>query len=156
MALATLRETWFRRIEKLHQAPTEGAGLECASRCTARCCPQAIASRELDYAVGHVAILLPFEMEYILSKINASSAQLQQAPLELAPGITIDVGFTTSATPCPFLADDYRCGIRDIRPLDCRSFPLIPVFSQDGGITFRLEDECLVAHEIGRRRAPID
>jgi len=141
--ITTLRTTWFQRIEYLHQASTENAGLECATRCTtARCCPQAIARKDPTYAVGHVAIMLPFEMEYILPQTNITLRQLQQAPLELAPGIDIIIGFTTSSTPCPFLTADYKCGIHNIRPLDCRSFPLIPVFNLDGTMTFRVDTEC--------------
>jgi len=55
-------------------------GLGCATRCTARCCPQAAAVKDSAYAVGHVAIMLPFEMEYILSKTNVTYAQFQHAP----------------------------------------------------------------------------
>ena len=140
--ITALQATWFQRIEHLHEAANGSAGLECASQCTARCCPQSIARRDPAYAVGHVAIMLPFEMEYILSRTDVAPTQLQHAPLELAPGITIDIGFVTRSTPCPFLTTNYQCGIHDIRPLDCRSFPLIPVFSSNGTMTFRLDAEC--------------
>ncbi len=141
--ITALRAAWFTRIEQLHQTTTENAGLECAARCaTARCCPQAIAMKDPAYAVGHVAIMLPFEMEYILPKTNVTPAQLRHASFELTSGISIDIGFVTSATPCPFLTTDYKCGIHNIRPLDCRSFPFIPVFNLDDTITFRVDTEC--------------
>jgi Fe-S-cluster containining protein len=140
--ISTFRTAWFERLEYLHQITTENSGLECASRCTARCCPQSVASIDPADAVGHVAIMLPFEMEYLISKTNATSSQFQSEPLEIASGITIDIGFITNATPCPFLTADHKCGIHSIRPLDCRSFPLIPVFNLDGTISFRVDAEC--------------
>jgi len=146
-AFIRLHTIWLQRIESLHQATTKKrAKLECAPLCTARCCPQARALKDPDYAVGHVAIMLPFEMEYILSKTDIAQEQLQRASLELAPGISIDIGFVTSATPCPFLTDNYQCGIHDIRPLDCRSFPLIPVFNSDETVSFRVDRDCPSAH----------
>ena len=68
--ISTFRTTWFERLEYLHQITTENSGLECASRCTARCCPQSVASIDPADAVGHVAIMLPFEMEYLISKMK--------------------------------------------------------------------------------------
>lgn len=140
--ISTLQDGWFKRISHLHQIITEDAEMECATRCTARCCPQAIAIKDPDYAVGHVAIMLPFEMEFILSKTNFSLEQLQQTSIELSPGINIDIGYTTNKKPCPFLSAEYECSVHAIRPLDCRSFPLIPIFDIDGTIAFHIDTDC--------------
>jgi len=137
-----LREVWFRRIETVHQAAAGDSGLECASLCTGRCCPQAMASRDPDYQVGHVAIMLPFEFEYLVARTGVASPAFQRAPLELTEDVSIDVGFITTDSRCPFLTADFRCGIHDIRPLDCRSFPVIPVFGADGTLTFRFDNDC--------------
>jgi Fe-S-cluster containining protein len=91
---------------------------------------------------GHVAIMLPFELEYLLSRTNIDASALQRAPVEIANGLTIEIGFVTSAIRCPFLTADYRCGIHDNRPMDCRSFPLIPVFGSDGSLGFRIDTDC--------------
>jgi len=140
--VASLRTTWFHRIEHLHQTVTENSGLECAARCTARCCPKSTTIQDPVHAVGHVAIMLPFEREYLLSKTGITQEQLQYAPLEITPDINIDIGYITSAKPCPYLTADHECGIHSIRPLDCRSFPLIPFFNLDGTIAFRVDIEC--------------
>lgn len=145
--MSSLQDSWFQRIESLHKSATkEKDTLECASLCTARCCPQATAFKDPDYAIGHVAIMLPFEKEYILAKTHVTADQIQSTPVELAPGVNIEIGFITSATPCPFLANGYQCGIHEIRPLDCRSFPLIPVFNTDESLSFRTDQDCPSIH----------
>jgi Fe-S-cluster containining protein len=90
--------------------------------------------------------MLPFEMEYIFSKTHVEAKEIQHTPVELAPGITIDIGFITSAKPCPFLRDNHQCGIHEIRPLDCRSFPLIPEFNTDESLGFRVDKDCPSLH----------
>ncbi|PLX80000.1 MAG: hypothetical protein C0616_09450 [Desulfuromonas sp.] len=146
--VAALRSAWFQRIDHLQQIVTENAGLECATRCTARCCPKSTAIQDPAQAVGHVAIMLPFEREYLLAKTGIPQEKLQYAPLELSPDVNIGVGFITSAKPCPFLTADHGCSIHAIRPLDCRSFPLIPFFCSDGSIAFRVDIECPSAKTI--------
>jgi len=74
----TLREARIERIEAKHEATSGNAGLECATRCTARCCPQAMASRDPAYQVGHVAIMMPFELEYLSSRTNVDASTLQR------------------------------------------------------------------------------
>jgi len=140
--ITSLSTNWFQLIEKLHHSITEKSALECATRCNARCCPKSRSSKRDNAAVGHVAIMLPFEREYILSKTNLNSEQLQHESIEFSPGVFIDIGFMNSSKPCPFLTNTNKCGIYDIRPLDCRSFPLIPFFYQDETITFRVDAEC--------------
>ncbi|MFK5968543.1 MAG: YkgJ family cysteine cluster protein [Candidatus Marithrix sp.] len=141
--ITCLRAAWFQLIKTIHQSLTEDARLECATHCTARCCPKPIALKRSESAIGHVAIMLPFEMEYILSKTNVCSTQFQHASLKLASGFSIiDIGYITSAVPCPFLTYNNSCDIHNIRPLDCRSFPLIPIFNLDGTLTFRVDKEC--------------
>jgi Fe-S-cluster containining protein len=137
-----LQRSWFDRIERLHRAASGDAGLECSTRCTARCCPQAIATRNPGYAVGHVAILLPFELEYILARTDLDATGIRRASFELEPGVSMDIGYILSPTPCPFLTADFRCGVHEVRPLDCRSFPLIPVFDPDGPLGFREDASC--------------
>ena len=117
--ITTLSTTWFQRIENLHQSVPKNSGLECATRCSARCCPKLKSPKNTANAVGHVAIMLPFELEYILSITNISPMQLQRARIEFVSDVYIDIGFTNSTIPCPFLTENNNCGIYDIRPLDC-------------------------------------
>lgn len=143
MALSALQAEWFERLETLHQRTVGESGLACATRCTARCCPHAaMAAQPPAYTVSHVAIMLPFEMEYLQVKTGVAPARLQHIAVEIAPGLVHDVGFATVATPCPFLAADFRCNAYPFRPLDCRSFPLTPVFGPDSALDFRLTASC--------------
>jgi Fe-S-cluster containining protein len=141
--ISQLRAEWFRRLEALGRATAGDSGLECASRCTGRCCPhEAMATREPAYTVSHVAIMLPFEMEYIIEETGVDPARFRRTPAEIAPGVVVEIGSFDIERPCPFLTDDFQCRGRTFRPMDCRSFPLIPVFGAGGELTFRLEASC--------------
>jgi Fe-S-cluster containining protein len=138
-----LRAEWFSRLEALSVATAGEAGLECAARCTGRCCPHpAMAIREPAYIVSHVAIMLPFEMEYIVVHTGVDAARFRRTPVEIAPACVIEIGSFDVEMPCPFLTDDFRCWGYPFRPMDCRSFPLVPVLGADGGLAFRLEAGC--------------
>lgn len=140
---AKLKETWIALIPDLHKATTkENANLQCASLCTARCCPQVRSRHDPNYAVGHVAIMLPFELEYICEQTDTSMEIFETAGIEYSKDFNLSIGYITNKNPCPFLTHDYKCGIHSIRPLDCRSFPLIPVFQANGEITYRTDSDC--------------
>lgn len=141
---AQLQAEWFRRLESLGEALTgEAAMLDCAALCTGRCCPHAaMATREPAYTVSHVAIMLPFEMEYIIAQTGVAPARFRRTPAEIAPGIVVEIGSFDIEKPCPFLTGDFRCWGYACRPLDCRSFPLTPVFGANGKLTFRLGTGC--------------
>jgi len=138
-----LKRSWIALIQKLHQATTkENANLQCASLCTARCCPQARSRHDPNYAVGHVAIMLPFELEYLCEQTDTSMEQFEIANIKYSEDFNLSIGYITNKNPCPFLTHDYKCGVHSIRPLDCRSFPLIPVFQRDGDIAYRTDSDC--------------
>ena len=137
-----LRQQWIAFLETLYASVSENSGLQCESLCHARCCPKVKTPKNQAEAVGHVAIFLPFELENIVSKTGIEPDQFQTAQIEFTPGTPIDIGFITNDLPCPFLREDHRCGIYEFRPLDCRSFPLIPVFQSDGGLNFRVDHAC--------------
>ena len=138
-----LKQAWIPLIQDLHQATTkENADLQCASLCTARCCPQVRSHQDPNYAVGHVAIMLPFELEYICDQTNTSIEQFETADFEYSKNFDLSIGYITNKKPCPFLTHDYKCGIHNIRPLDCRSFPLIPVFQANGELAYKMDNDC--------------
>ena len=141
-SIRSVRSDWFQQIETLHSSITEASGVECATCCSARCCPKAKTAGPIDEPVGHVAIMLPFELEYILSKTNIDPEKLQHTQIEFSSDTTLNIGFMTCAVPCPFLTPDNQCGIYEFRPLDCRSFPLIPFFNEDGSIRFYVDEVC--------------
>ncbi|MBC8445566.1 MAG: YkgJ family cysteine cluster protein [Chloroflexi bacterium] len=137
------RAEWFRRLDALGGATAGESGLKCASLCTGRCCPHAaMATREPAYTVSHVAIMLPFEMEYIVARTGVHPARFRRTPAKIAPGVVVEIGSFDIEMPCPFLTDDFQCWGYAFRPMDCRSFPLVPVFGDGGELTFRLGTGC--------------
>jgi Fe-S-cluster containining protein len=101
-----------------------------------------MATREPAYTVSHVVIMLPFEMEYIIAQTGVEPARFRQTAAELAPRVVVGIGSFDIERPCPFLTRDFQCWSRTFRPMDCRSFPLIPLFGAGGELTFRLEARC--------------
>jgi len=141
--ISQLRVEWFRRLEALGRATAGETGLECAARCTGRCCPHAaMATREPAYTVSHVVIMLPFEMEYVIAQTGVDAARFRRTPAEIAPGVVVEIGSCDVEMVCPFLTEDFRCWGYACRPMDCRSFPLVPVFGAGGELTFRLGAGC--------------
>lgn len=70
--------------------------------------------------------------------------------------------YVVKSTPCPFLAEDNKCSIYDVRPSDCHRFPYtdedVIVKKQD--LTLKNSEFCpivyyvlenLIAHDAGRR-----
>ena len=54
-------------------------------------------------------------------------------------------GLWMNSLPCPFLGEDNRCKIYEVRPEDCRSFP----HTNKEGFVFRT-----IGHAQTRRRVP--
>ena len=143
MLNSSLQAVWFKRLEVLDRATSGQSGLQCATRCTARCCPHAaMGTREPTYTVSGVAIMLPFELEYIAERTGMNLACFRRIPVAVAPGGVVEIGAMDIEMLCPFLTDDFRCSGYAFRPMDCRSFPMTPVFGTGGELTFRLASEC--------------
>ena len=79
---SALRSEWFARLERTYQSIKEPSGLECATRCNARCCPKTKSSANTKDAVGHVAIMLPFELEYIVEKASSDRELMHETSIE--------------------------------------------------------------------------
>ena len=43
---------------------------------------------------------------------------------------------------CPFLDKDLHCIIQDVKPLDCRSYPIVAIYSDNDKIEFIFDDTC--------------
>ena len=101
-----------------------------------------MAKREPSYTVSGVAIMLPFELERIVANTGVQRKRFRRIPVEVLSGATIEIGIMDVAHPCPFLSVDHDCTCYAFRPIDCRSFPLIPVFGAEGEVGFRLCVNC--------------
>lgn len=139
---SALQLEWFQRLTKLYHSISESSGLQCDTRCHARCCPKQKTAQNIADAIGHVAIMLPFEREHIIAKTGITPQKIQTIRIPFLEATHIDIGFITNELPCPFLSSGNQCSIYEIRPLDCRSFPLIPVFQDDGTLNFRMDNDC--------------
>ncbi len=137
-----LKQDWFQRLTTLYNSISESSGLECETRCHGRCCPKQKTAQNIAEAIGHVAIMLPFEREYIIAQTGISPNLIQSIRIPFSNNNELDIGFITNDLPCPFLTKENHCAIYNIRPLDCRSFPLIPVFEEDGTLNFRVDNDC--------------
>ncbi len=80
-------------------------------------------------------VLLPFELEYLLEKTDVAVTvdDFNTWPLEISPGLIIQVGRVDLQKPCPFLQPNFYCRVYEHRPLDCWSFPLIPIIDPING-----------------------
>jgi hypothetical protein len=144
-ALHELKKEWFARLERLntrcHQFPP--TGLKCLDICSALCCPQVqMRSMSWEQVASHVVVLLPFEMEYLIEKVGASLDSFRLWPVKMAPGVVIDVGMFDLGRLCPFLQPNSLCGIYGDRPVDCQTFPLLPVLNQSGQLDWTYGQNC--------------
>ncbi len=111
--------------------------------CQARCCPRvgmrAMPSSEV---ASPIVVLLPFEMEYLIGKTGVSRYLFRRWPLALTPEATIEIGMLDLGKPCPFLKDNMQCSIHEHNPLDCRTFPLLPVLNYRRELEWVLGENC--------------
>ncbi len=89
-----------------------------------------------------VVVLLPFEMEFLMERTGVSAEAFRRWPIEIAPGVTIDIGMWDLGKPCPFLQDNFQCGIYNEKPVDCQSFPLLASLDPSGQLAWSYEEKC--------------
>ena len=89
-----------------------------------------------------VAVLLPFEMEYLIHKTGVSKQAFRRWPLALTPEVTIEIGMFDLGKLCPFLSEERLCTIHTHNPLDCRTYPLLPVLNYHGELEWELGENC--------------
>jgi len=105
------KQQFFQLIEKVYRL-SEPAVMDCAGSCDGTC----------ETKMTETVLFLPFELEYILA-----SAGLKENPFQEVQLPSGRYGMMDYHQNCPFL--EYKgCGIRPLRPFDCRSFPISPRF----------------------------
>lgn len=66
---------------------------------------------------------MPLVVVMTLAERRVLEAHAEQALRPLAWRYHPQTGFTVlNAAPCPFVTDDNRCGVYDVRPYNCRRF----------------------------------
>ena len=105
------RRRAFRFFQLVYSVTESGLG---ALRACDRCSHCELAS------VGEKVIFLPYEAEYIATVLTS---QGRQDDIPSLRGISRD-------KLCPFFRQN-RCALHPVRPIDCRSFPVVPKFTND-------------------------
>lgn len=140
-----LKAEWFQRFDEIldNSRTIPLSGLKCLELCQARCCPR-VGMRRMnsDEIASPVAVLLPFEMEYLIEKTGVSRSVFRRWPLDLTPEITIEIGMLDLGKPCPFLSEKMQCKIHEHNPLDCRTFPLLPFQNLRRELDWALGENC--------------
>lgn len=143
--LVSLKAEWFQRFDKIlfHNETFSPSNLKCLELCEAHCCPHA---KMLQMPLGEIAspivVLLPFEMEYLVERLGASRASFRIWPLDLTSELRIEIGMFDLGKPCPFIENDRICTIHTHKPLDCRTFPLLPSLNSSHELEWLLCESC--------------
>lgn len=115
------RSSWFALLERIYAETAHPRGeLRICTDCAEAPCE-----------VGPEQVtLLPFEAEFILERLmrDGISASLE------------DVNGIAGCQHCPFFRER-RCAIHPHRPIDCRTYPMVPVFAP-GSTTFSVSGVC--------------
>jgi len=104
------RRVWFALLESVYEETAHPRGdLRICTDCSDAPCE-----------VGPEQVtLLPFEDEYIQRRLARAGVTVS---LETVRGIA-------GCRQCPFF-QGHRCAIHLHRPVDCRTYPMVPVFSE--------------------------
>jgi len=115
------RSTWFSLLEQIYAETAHPRGeLKICTDCADAPCE-----------VGPEQVtLLPFEAEFIVQRLEHTGMRVS---LEEVKGIA-------GCQHCPFF-QSRRCAIHPHRPVDCRTYPMVPVFAADS-ITFSVSGVC--------------
>ena len=143
--IATLKAEWFERFDQIldDSKTIPASNMKCLELCQARCCPRAgMRTMPAHEIASPIVVLLPFEMEYLIEKTGVSKELFRRWPMALSPDVTIEVGMLDLGKPCPFLKDNLQCSIHEHNPLDCRTFPLLPVLDYRGSLEWELGENC--------------
>jgi Fe-S-cluster containining protein len=115
------REIWLQTLEALYEETGHPRGeLKICTNCAEAPCE-----------VGPEQVtLLPFEAEYIQTRLAREGRHQSLETINSIAG----------CDRCPFF-EDKRCAIHPHRPIDCRTYPLVPVFQGDD-LTFQVSGVC--------------
>lgn len=131
------KKHWFILLEYLYkETHTIVSELPCLQYC-----PECICEKQ----VREKIYFLPFEIEFIQHKTGIGfDRRLNHFwTIELPTSITqtLSIGLKSKLQDCPFLSETNQCTVYKNRPFDCRSFPLMPIFTKDT-VDFELEEYC--------------
>ena len=143
--IAQLKSEWFERLDRIidNSKTIPSSDLKCIELCHERCCPRVdLRLKPQHKVISSIVVLLPFEMEYLMERTGASRNAFRRWPLAWTPDVTIEIGMFDLGKTCPFLTENLQCSIYQIYPLDCRTYPLLPVLNDRRELEWELSDTC--------------
>lgn len=128
------KKEMFDLLEQAYRL-TDGYPMDCLTHCDGLC------------EINESMTLLPYEHLYIAERLGQ-----KRSPFHLVTVEGVRFAYEEVGHPCPALAEDgITCTIWPYRPLDCRSFPVVPTFSLDdpSQVETHISDGyCPLAHRI--------
>jgi Fe-S-cluster containining protein len=143
--IAQLKAEWFERLDGILAVSKAlpSSDLKCIELCFQRCCPRVeLRLKPPREVTSSMVVLLPFEMEYLMEKTGVPRTVFRRWPLAWTPEVTVEIGMFDLGKICPFLTESLQCSIYQIYPLDCRTYPLLPVLSYPRELEWELSDTC--------------
>lgn len=126
---------WLTILDYLYQASERSDGrLAICLGCNGIFCGEC----EKAEAPENIA-LLPYEDVYIYRRLKAAGIHVPMSRIKLI----------STRPKCPFLSNG-RCSIRQSRPFDCRSYPIVPRFFGTHEIDFYLSEICPATRDVPR------
>lgn len=115
------REAWFELLGSLYEQTGHPQGeLKICTDCV-----------DVPCEVGPEQVtLLPHEAEFIQARLRAEEREEEIATIEGIAGCAL----------CPFFQHQ-RCSIHPHRPIDCRTYPLVPTV-KSGAVRFQVSGVC--------------
>jgi Fe-S-cluster containining protein len=120
------RNIWFRIIADLYSRTSQTI-IPCHNACPDLLCETTDAEQVL---------FLPYELNYIQDQLKLFSNPFEAVALN-GPAY----GFMSGICDCPYFKSP-ECLIHNLRPFDCRSFPILPIFNPDGSVDFQVSPYC--------------
>ena len=93
-----------------------------------------------------VSCLLPGEIELISSYLNVSSQKFQNKYTDTIRTSNRDVTVLRLCTRCPFISNDFRCTIKDVKPIMCDIYPVYISVPKKNKLYFGLDPKCALTH----------
>lgn len=127
-------QEYFELYDKLYDI-TEGIELNCLMVCDSIC-----EKKENVY-------LLPFENEFICRRLKLKSLPFSEH-ITLGNGRVDYLKIKDKKNKfCKFFMDN-GCAVHGAQPVDCRSFPIFPHYTEESGLKFFIFEYCPVSREL--------
>jgi len=98
-----------------------------------------------------IGTLLPGEKEFIAKSIKKPLSILEDEYLDKLITPLGDVDVLKFVYSCPFLDNQFRCTIKNVKVVTCDIYPIL-LFDDNGSVGFRIDADCLLSKDEKIRR----